>query len=86
MTVEYDTSSGYVVLLQIFVYFIFLILLYAAMAVLIINPVFLGKRIARDFYSRTAQLTLTLPVSRDDLFLLRGTPFISYWANFHPGD
>lgn len=69
MSWDYDVTSGYVVLLQIIVYFIFLILIYAAMAVLIINPVFLAKRIARDFYSRTAQLTLTLPVKRDDLFL-----------------
>ncbi len=69
MSLDYSTTDGYMILLQIIVYFVFIILMYAAMAVLIINPVFLAKRIARDFYSRTAQLTLTLPVKRDDLFL-----------------
>ena len=47
----------------------FVISLYAIIAALILNSIVLGKRITSDFYSRTAQLTLTLPVKREDLYL-----------------
>lgn len=51
------------------VYITFIASVYIIIAALILNSIVLGKRITSDFFSRTAQLTLTLPVKREDLYM-----------------
>ena len=45
------------------------IAIFAILASGIVNMVFIAMRTAKNFYSDQGQLTFTLPVSRDDLFL-----------------
>jgi hypothetical protein len=43
--------------------------IFAILATSIVNMVFVANRMARNFYSDQGQLTFTLPVKREDLFL-----------------
>ena len=66
---EQGGYSTHNTVITIFGVFYVEIALFALIAMSIVNMVFIAKRMASDFYSDQGQLTFTLPVKREDLFL-----------------
>ncbi len=68
-SINESTNPALAVLFSMFSVVYIELVIFAIFAVGIVNMVFLARRTASDFFSDRGQLTFTLPVDRDDLYM-----------------